>query len=364
MRRRPALLSVFALVFAAAGCRSLPPAPPCVCSQVLAAEAPSCPPLDIAGLAAARAAGGTEARWNNLVFEGGGVKGVAYAGALQALDAAGGLDGVERIGGTSAGSITALLVALGYTPAEITDIVFGLDFDEFRDGTFFTDAERLFEEYGWYPANTATCLFECLVERRLGGRRATFADLHARAAEDPAFRDLYVVATDLDRRHWMVFSHESPEHADLPLADAVRASMAIPFYFTAQEIGGDVFVDGGVLLNYPIHLFDRQDPKDATLGFFLGSLPGKAEVEDFVQYTEQVFETLLAVQTDDLCADADDVRRSVFIDPLGIATTDFGLTTEQKCALIRSGAAGTRDYLRSPATACPQRHERQDPRPR
>lgn len=352
---RTFVLLTTTLAVLAAGCRSLPPAPPCVCSQVLAAGTPSCPSLDLAGV--------TEDRWKNLVFEGGGVKGAAYAGALQALEAAGGLDGVERIGGTSAGSITALLVALGYTPDEITGIVLALDFGQFRDGTPFTDAERLFEQYGWYPANTATCLFECLVERRLGDRLATFADLHERAAADPAFRDLYVVATDLDRRHWVVFSHENPQHADLPLAHAVRASMAIPFYFTAQEIAGDVFVDGGVLLNYPIHLFDRQDPKEATLGFFLGSLPGESPVEGFVQYTEQVFETLLAVQTDDLCADPDDVRRSVFIDPLGIATTDFSLTLEQKCALIRSGAEGTRQYLRAPSTACPQRHERQDPRP-
>lgn len=361
MRRSHVLLMTVPLVLSAA-CRSLPPAPPCVCSQVLGAPAPSCPPLGLAGVEGAlagRAAGG----WENLVFEGGGVKGTAYAGALQVLHAAGGLDGVERVGGTSAGSITALLVALGYPPQEITDIILALDFEQFRDGTFLTDAERLFEEYGWYPANTATCLFECLVERRLGDRRATFADLHARVADDPAFRDLYVVSTDLDHRNWTVFSHESPEHADLPLAEAVRASMAIPFYFTAQDIGGDVFVDGGVLLNYPIRLFDRQDPKSATLGFFLGSLHGEEAVDDFEQYTVGVFETLLAIQIDDLCADEDDVRRSVFIDPLGIATTDFGLTTEQKCALIRSGAAGTRDYLRAPSTACPQRSRRSDPRP-
>jgi predicted acylesterase/phospholipase RssA len=273
MRRSHVLLVTIPLLLSA-GCRSLPPAPPCVCSQMLEAKQPSCPPLDLGGFEA-RLSGGAEAGWRNLVFEGGGVKGTAYAGALQVLHAAGGLDGVERIGGTSAGSITALLVALGYTPDEITEIVLGLDFEQFRDGTFLADVERLFEQYGWYPANTATCAFECLVERRLGDRRATFADLHARAAQDPAFRDLYVVATDLDLRHWAVFSHESPEHSDLPLAHAVRASMAIPFYFTAQEIGGEVFVDGGVLLNYPIRLFDRQDPKPATLGFFLGSLLGE-----------------------------------------------------------------------------------------
>lgn len=352
------------LAFVAAGCRTLPPAPPCDCARVLAGEAPSCPPLDLRGLDGQPLAGGPAGPWRSLAFEGGGVKGVAYAGALQVFDAAVGLDRVERVAGTSAGSITALLVALGYTPDEITSIVLELDFRRFQDGTFFTDAERLFEEYGWFPAFTATCLFECLVHQRLGDRLATFADLHARAAVDPAFKDLYVVATDLERSDWRVFSHEDPASADLPLAHAVRASMAIPFYFTAQEIDGHVFVDGGVLDNYPIELFD-QGPGggEATLGFFLGSLAGEVPVTDFVEYTEQVFESLLAVQTDDLCADPANVRRSVFLDPLGIQTTDFGLTLEQKCALIASGAAGTRDYLRAPSTACPVRLRRADPRP-
>ncbi|HEX2165525.1 MAG TPA: patatin-like phospholipase family protein [Thermoanaerobaculia bacterium] len=350
---RRAQIAAVAVVAAvtAGGCRSLPPAPPCDCATVLAAEGPSCPPLDLGAVAGAAPAG----RWRNLAFEGGGVKGVAYAGALQTLGAAGGLDGVDRIAGTSAGSITALVVALGYTPEEVTRIVLDLDFDEFRDGTFLTDAERLFEQYGWHPAFAATCLFECLVEQRLGDRRATFADLHARAEADPAFRDLYVVSTDLDRGDWVVFSHEDPRWADLPLADAVRASMAIPFYFTAQEIAGDVFVDGGVLMNYPIGLFDQREDAGETLGFYLGGLPDAKPVDDFVAYTEQVFASLLAVQTDDVCADPDDVRRSVFIDPLGIATTDFGLTREQKCALIESGAKATREYLRQPSTECPER---------
>ncbi|HUO87059.1 MAG TPA: patatin-like phospholipase family protein [Thermoanaerobaculia bacterium] len=351
-----AALAVGLLVVAAGGCRTLPPAPPCSCAAALAAGGASCPPL------AAAPAGTAAPAPTNLVFEGGGVKGVAYGGALQVLAAVGGLERVERVGGTSAGSITALLVALGYSAEEITAIILDLDFRRFRDGTFLRDSERLFEEYGWYPGNTATCLFECLVERRLGDRLATFADLHRRAATDPAFRDLYVVATDLDRSHWVVFSHESPQHADVPLAHAVRASMSIPFYFTAQRIAGQTLVDGGVMRNYPIDLFDRADPSSATLGFFLGGLGPEVEVKDFEQFTKQVIESLVAVQNADFCVEPDNIRRSVFIDPLGIATTDFDLTLEQKCALIRSGAAGLRAHLEAPATECPQRLHRDDPR--
>ena len=61
--------------------------------------------------------------FKNLVFEGGGVKGIAYGGALDALNAMNALQGIERVAGTSAGAITATLLALGYTSSEVSDII-------------------------------------------------------------------------------------------------------------------------------------------------------------------------------------------------------------------------------------------------
>ena len=55
----------------------------------------------------------------NLVFEGGGVRGVAFTGALLELQQRHQLDSLQRVAGTSVGSIHAALLAVGYTPAEI-----------------------------------------------------------------------------------------------------------------------------------------------------------------------------------------------------------------------------------------------------
>ncbi|HVR44443.1 MAG TPA: patatin-like phospholipase family protein [Thermoanaerobaculia bacterium] len=350
MRRLALSLFVVACIVAA-GCRSSRPAGgSCDCAAIPAGTAEPCrvelspdrPP-----------AGGPI---ENLVFEGGGVKGTAYAGALRVLGERGLLEPVRRVGGTSAGSITALLVALGYTPEEVVRIVLAIDYGKFRDGRFLADLRRLFDRYGWYEGDYAECLFRCLVERRLGAKDATFADLHERARTDPAFKDLYVVATNLDVEDWVVFSHEDERYRDVPLAAAVRASMSIPFYFAAPKIGGDTFVDGGVLNNYPIGLFSPGGPPTAsTLGFFLGSLHKGREITGLEVFTEEVFGSLVAVQVDQVCRSPEVIRRTVFIDPLGIRTTDFSLTQAQKCALIRSGAAGMESYFRSPPTRCPER---------
>ena len=61
--------------------------------------------------------------FENLVFEGAGIKGIAYSGVLKALQEKGILQHVERVCGTSAGAITALMVSLGYSSEEIYQLI-------------------------------------------------------------------------------------------------------------------------------------------------------------------------------------------------------------------------------------------------
>ena len=57
------------------------------------------------------------------MLEGGGIRGIAYGGALQELEARGVLARLERVGGTSAGAIQAVLLAVGYSAQEIIDVL-------------------------------------------------------------------------------------------------------------------------------------------------------------------------------------------------------------------------------------------------
>ena len=73
----------------------------------------------------------------NLVFEGAGIRGIAYSGAIRQLEERNILQGIQRVGGTSAGAITALLLSIGYTSHEISDIINSTSFKKFNDGKFF-----------------------------------------------------------------------------------------------------------------------------------------------------------------------------------------------------------------------------------
>ena len=290
----------------------------------------------------------------NLAVEGGGVKGVAYPGALQVMESNGVLPKIERVAGTSAGSIVAALIALGYTPAEMQSLMLDLDFKQFEDGSTLGGPERFFRKFGWFKGDYFLEWMQCRVNERTGNPNATFADLHA----DPAkFNDLFVLSTDLSRRRSQVFSFETSP--DLPVAEAVRASMSIPLFFEAYAIDDDLFgetgakqdlfVDGGVLDNFPIELFDKDGVNPRTLGLFLSNLGAPQnpdyKIDSFPEYARNLFEALLDVQVNAFNNSPDDQKRTIVIDNLGVGTTDFSLSNEMKCKLIQQGAIAACRYF-------------------
>lgn len=192
--------------------------------------------------------------FKNLVFEGGGVKGIAYIGAMQVLHSNGILSDIQRVGGTSAGAINATLFALGFTNTEQRKILKNLNFKNFMDDSWgvLRDADRLIDKFGWYKGDFFREWIGKLIENRLGSSHATFRDL-----KEAGRPDLYVYETNLSTRFGERFSYEHTP--TVRVADAVRISMSIPLFFAAvRNIRNDVYVDGGVLNNYPIKLFDRK----------------------------------------------------------------------------------------------------------
>ncbi len=213
----------------------------------------------------------TKPVYRNLVMEGGGIRGIAYGGALAELEKQGVLASIQRVGGTSAGAIQATLLAVGYSPAEIIEVVNNTPVQRLNDGrlVFFGGSTRLIKQYGWYRGDQFTKYLSELVARKTANPDLTLGQLHVLAQQQPTlYRDLYTTGTNLTMQRIQVFSHET--HPTMRVADAVRISMSIPLYFRAvlldtqghivrqpakgQEV--EVLVDGGLLANYPIHLFD------------------------------------------------------------------------------------------------------------
>ena len=327
-------------------------------------------------------------QFRNLIFEGGGVRGIAYIGAMKVIKQHGALEHISRVGGTSAGAINALIHALGYDLSEQNDILDRTNFIEFKDSSswFVSNIRRLTKKFGWYKGDYFQNWIGDLIERKLNKRNATFRDLR----NNEKLPDLYVIGTNLTTRYAEVFSHE--RHADMPLATAVRISMSIPLFFASVRYGSrkDVYVDGGVIRNYPVKLFDREkyivmkdeayavktrDYYDDENEIFLKAKPGRSPyvynkqtlglrldtreeialfryneppkgkpIEGFTDYAGALFGSVMQVQNNQHLH-GDDWQRTIYIDTLDVGTTDFGLTEEEKDTLVDSGSKCAEKYF-------------------
>jgi NTE family protein len=265
-----------------------------------------------------------------------------------------------------------------------------LDFKKFLDDSwgFIRDSERLIEEFGWYKGSYFRDWAADLIRQKTGNSESTFKDVFDRK-EDKGFREIYMIGTNLSTRYSEVFSYEHTPR--MPVADAVRISMSIPLFFTARRsLRGDVYVDGGVLDNYPVKLFDREKYVDEqnldahsrepeyyknhnqelreknmnispyvynkeTLGFRLDTEaeiavyrdhaePPQHTIDDFFSYAWGLIETIMESQASQHLH-SDDWQRTVYIDTLGVKTTDFDLDDAKKEDLLESGKEHTEKYF-------------------
>lgn len=273
---------------------------------------------------------------DSLVFKGGGTRGVAYCGALKVLRERAVLSGITQTFGTSAGALTALLVALRYTPDEIHQAIRNLSFSSLQSG--FNIFREIFDE-GLYSNKHLFAWTEQMTAAKLGPN-ATFERLKAWGglnyhcvASVPAIQDV------------KIFSWDSTPATEI--AWATVASMSIPGFFPKVRIAGIDFdlVDGGLIENYAIGLSDPAK----TLGLFLHN-PGAVKplpTETLPQMFYAVFQSALAAQDVDDLSDPEIMKRSVVIDTLGISSTDFHISAQDQDRLFQSGVDCTNKYFSS-----------------
>jgi NTE family protein len=230
------------------------------------------------------------------VFEGGGVKGIAFVGALEAAEA----KGIERwvnVAGTSAGAIIASLLAVGYEPRELRRILEATNYAEFADygwgGKYLGGARNALRGRGLCPGKEFTAwLAKRFAESPLGKGEPTFADVRRElppdledAERERAQYTLRVIASDVTEGRMLVLPDDIEDYQDedgkaltrdgLGIAQAVRMSMSFPYFFEPVTLYRNgrphLIVDGGLLSNFPVFLFDGAKPplRRWTFGFRL-----------------------------------------------------------------------------------------------
>jgi NTE family protein len=291
----------------------------------------------------------------NLALKGGGVKGIAYVGALRQLDHVGLLSGIERVAGTSVGSLLAGMICAGYSVDQIENLLKNhFDLKKFKIGW---SPLRIFKFYGLYSGKYILDFIHSYLTK---SPKNLPANVTFRQMKEAGCKELYVFACDLNLHTIQEFSFfKTPE---VVVAEAIRASMSIPMFFRAWQFRNSnpndhIFVDGGIAFNYPLGFFDNErfapSPDficEEAIGLYLHDKSSDKEVDlrfsHPLNFLKQLFETLLNVQNIDIGFETAEGTRSIRIDGLGIPSTDFNLSLHDMDRLIRSGADHTRDFLR------------------
>jgi NTE family protein len=317
----------------------------------------------------------------DLVLEGGGVKGIGLVGAVLTLSDKGYV--FPRVAGTSAGAIVASLIAAHQVArkplSNIEAIMNSVDYTKFQD-------EGPIERRTGTPGEVMELILhmgiakgDYLVEW-LGNILSdlgvdTFADLAISDDADPGtglpgdqrFR-LVVHTSDISRGALVRLpwdcEYYGQDPASMRVVDAVRASMSIPFFFRpvtfSTPTGKVTWVDGGMLSNFPITVFDRTDgtkPRWPTWGVKLSAKPDAVQVDrpadNDLQLALSCLQTLMSGWDRYHLDDENVTQRTVFVDTGSISATNFGITKDEQSQLFDSGRQAGESFLkdREPPTA-------------
>ena len=331
--------------------------------------------------------------YKNLVFKGGGVKGIAYLGALKYFYENGLMRSAERIAGTSAGAITATIVALNFKNFDsIKTVSDSLEYSKVpAEGDLdvenarllkvnplalktrslgiyknFQCSVRLIQEKGWYSSDYLYSWLKSIIARQFAVAKEayTFSDFKDESshAGKRHFFDLYITGTDISNRTSRVFSFETTP--DMEVALAVRISMSIPVFFesipfqypgTARpqfyaDGGRDVELSHKHFRRYKIRQETHQGLNGETLGFFTYTAPESTEykeVKGMVDYIGALFESLLLVQEQLVLYGERNKGRTIFIDDKGVPMTNFNIVSGDEVyeKLFNSGYESTKTFF-------------------
>ena len=283
--------------------------------------------------------------YKGIAFEGGGVLGIAYIGALEEYVKHGGrLKRFTHFAGSSAGSIIAGLMAVRCPLQKMKDVLAGLDFNDFLDDTggYIRDIERLVDEYGWYNGDVLAQWYRDLVNEITG-----VEDITLRQIRTHYKTHLFItkVVVEHPRSRLIVMDYKS--HPDKMLYEAVRESSSIPLFFKACVDDDGICVDGGLILNYPIKvLYDCLSP-ERVIGMWLiddsDVSPKSRPVKNLKEYITSIVNTLRDLTIN---RGLDDVwGNTIKINTCGMSATQFSLTDEEQTTLLESGKLGMLEYI-------------------
>jgi len=261
----------------------------------------------------------------SVIMKGGGIKGLALAGALVEL---GKYFSFDRHVGTSAGAIAAVLLAANFKPAELVKIFGEKDFTDFLDASNWKLPFNLVFKSGLYPGET----FRLWIANLLSEKLKLLSEVRMEHLERAI---IYAVRAG---QGTITYDSSGPRRETVA-SFAVRCSMAIPIFFTPMSVDGRRVFDGGLRNNFPLRRFLDTFPNAPFIAIYLG----KPDNHNKKWFTTELLDIVIDGEERELVDNHS--KDVVVIDTSPIGTVDFRLTQDEKNFLLAVGKAAALEFL-------------------
>jgi NTE family protein len=247
-------------------------------------------------------------------------------------------------------------------------------------GIFIGGTSRLIRKFGWYQGEEFKKWMGKLIKAKTGKENLTFAELDSLSKKNPGYKELFLTGSNLSKQKLVIFCNET--YPKMEIRTAVRVSMSIPLFYQAIVLDrngnaikkkkdyykGDIMVDGGIIGNFPIHIFDYEKyikpGSDSipvinyqTLGLRLDTdqqiindrqslgLAGY-EINGFKDYVT-AFYNLIVENLNRQNLTPEDWKRTISISTAGIGPRVRKMSESEKNTLVNSGRKGVKEYFKT-----------------
>lgn len=234
----------------------------------------------------------TNKKYKNLVLEGNGMAGLVYIGALKVLEERDIIKDIENFAGTSSGAIMAAFMSIGYTSEEIYNISANLDWKNMvkRKNCLF-QFFYFWNKYGLFKYDQIEQTIKSFFLRKLGKSDLTFKEHY-----DITKKNLILVGVNVNKQKPEYFCNDLTP--DMSVIKAIKISSSFPFIFDPVKHNNMLYIDGGVMNNFPIEYFGYENPE--TLGLNLIDNQERdieiIPVNNILKYGFNILNSLLLVQ--------------------------------------------------------------------
>lgn len=229
--------------------------------------------------------------YKNLVFEGGGMAGLAYIGCLKVLEENKVIDNIENFAGTSSGAIMASLVSIGYTSNEIYNITKEINWSNMvLKRHWIYQFFHFWNYYGLFKYDNIENTLKQFFLQKLGKNDLTFEE-HYQITK----KNLILVGVNVSKKQQEYFCKNTTP--DMSVIKAIKISTSFPFIFDPIKHNDMLYIDGGVMNNFPIEYFNNSEE---TLGLNLTedneNLHQHQNINNILNFGMNILYSILLVQ--------------------------------------------------------------------